>query len=543
MYNEHFGFPESPFRVTPDSRFFFVNPCYEEAFATLRYGIDARKGFVIVTGEAGTGKTTLLKRLTHGLDSQVSAVCIFDPHLSFNQLLQTALSDLGVKSVGEDRLTMMRRLYDFLVEQLERDQVVALMVDEAQSLSIAMLEELRLLSNLETDTEKLLQIVLVGQPEFEEKLDRPELIQLKQRVALRCRLRPLAAEEVGLYIESRLTTVGYSRRGLFDAEAIARLAHYSRGIPRLINVLCDNACLIACINSKSAIGAVEIDEAAHELRLAGEAAPAAAIKNAAEKNPAAHPWELRGPLTTADFPAAKYPAWKDAPAPAPPPEFDRPFAAGAFYERARERANPARAWVLCGLIAATALLIGVQQQPAIVPAARQSFEKLAALLYHEEPVSVPDSRRAEDSPPAPAPAPAEEPAPRPSSLDGGAPLDEPSPPAVEPEPAPEPKAAAKNPPAKRAADVAENKRMVFKRSAPPVPPAGGEIAPARRLQIDVYKAIRDRAIDGVRVAYVDDGTVYLEGRVATPRQKLAAVRATLSVPGVKGVRDRITIDY
>src|SRR5581483_4619613 len=160
MYNEHFGFPESPFRVSPDSRFFFVNPCYEEAFATLRYGIDARKGFVIVTGEAGTGKTTLLKRLTHGLDSQVSAVCIFDPHLSFNQLLQTALSDLGVKSVGDDRLTMMRRLYDFLVEQLERDQVVALMVDEAQSLSIAMLEELRLLSNLETDTEKLLQIVL-----------------------------------------------------------------------------------------------------------------------------------------------------------------------------------------------------------------------------------------------------------------------------------------------------------------------------------------------------------------------------------------------
>src|SRR5262245_17382735 len=216
MYNEHFGFTESPFKATPDPRFFFVNPCYEEAFATLRYGIDSRKGIIVVTGESGTGKTTLLKRMTHGLDPNIRTACIFDPHLSFAELLRCALIELGITSPGEGRQVLMAQFYDYLMRQFESGHVVALIIDEAQELTDEMLEELRILSNLETDTEKLIQIVLIGQTDFEKKLDQPRLLQLKQRVALRCRLKPLEKHEVGSYIHSRLKTVGCERQDLFD---------------------------------------------------------------------------------------------------------------------------------------------------------------------------------------------------------------------------------------------------------------------------------------------------------------------------------------
>src|SRR5262249_17494985 len=151
-------------------------------------------------------------------------------------------------STGVDRLTLMAQFYDYLVRQFETGQIVSLMIDEAQNLTEEMLEELRLLSNLETDREKLIQIIFVGQPEFEEKLDQPQLLQLKQRVVLRCRLRPLEAHEIGSYINSRLKTVHCERQDLFDSESIKRIAHYSRGIPRLVNIICDNAMLVAYTN-------------------------------------------------------------------------------------------------------------------------------------------------------------------------------------------------------------------------------------------------------------------------------------------------------
>ena len=209
MYGKHFGLAELPFSVTPDPRFSYTNSLYREAFASLRYGIESRKGFIVITGEAGTGKTTLLRRFMRTVESAVHTAFIFNTHLDFTELLRFALNELGVATSALDRLTLMAQLNDYLIAQLHKDHIVSLLVDEAQDLSDEMLEELRLLSNLETDRAKLIQIVLMGQPELERKLDQPELRQLKQRVAVRCRLAPLKGDEVAPYINSRLHTVGY----------------------------------------------------------------------------------------------------------------------------------------------------------------------------------------------------------------------------------------------------------------------------------------------------------------------------------------------
>ena len=267
MYNEYFGFAEPPFSLTPDPRFSYTNALYQEAFATLRYGIEARKGFIVITGEAGTGKTTLLRRLMQSFGRHVQTAYIYNTHLTLTELLRLILSDLGLASCTDDRLEMVAQLNEYLIKQLKENNIVTLLVDEAQELSIEMLEEIRLLSNLETDTQKLLQIVLMGQPELERKLDQPELRQLKQRVALRCRLDPLPANEVGEYIATRLKAVGYTRKDLFHASAVEKIASHSRGIPRLINIICDNALLIAFAASKRTVSSSTIEEVARDLRL------------------------------------------------------------------------------------------------------------------------------------------------------------------------------------------------------------------------------------------------------------------------------------
>jgi general secretion pathway protein A len=187
MYNRYFGFRESPFSVTPDPRFFYSNPVYLEAYASLRYGIEAKKGFTMITGEVGTGKTTLLRRLLHNLEHTVHSVFIFNTYLTFPELLQVTLHGLGLAPKDTSKVTMLQQLNDYLIKQLEQGHTVAALIDEAQNLSDEVLEDLRLLTNLETDREKLLQIVLMGQPELEVKLDQSRLRQLKQRVAVQCR--------------------------------------------------------------------------------------------------------------------------------------------------------------------------------------------------------------------------------------------------------------------------------------------------------------------------------------------------------------------
>ena len=265
MYNAHFRFRESPFGVTPDPQFYYLNTVYQEALATIGYGVEARKGFILLTGGAGTGKTTLLKKAMSGFDARIKTAYVPCTPLNHTELLPLILTDLGLPA--SNGRSALGQFSDYVIGQFRTGNIVALLIDEAQNLSLNTLEELRCLGNLETAKDKLVQIVLAGQVEFEQKLEQPELCQLKQRVVLRCRLKPVADTEVRLYMDSRLQVIGHSTDRLFDPEAIEKIALYSTGIPRLINSICDNALLIAYALSEGKVSAAMIDEAAEELFL------------------------------------------------------------------------------------------------------------------------------------------------------------------------------------------------------------------------------------------------------------------------------------
>jgi general secretion pathway protein A len=267
MYEKYFGLREPPFNLTPNPRIFFSHSSWQEAFATLCYGVEQRKGIIVVTGEAGTGKTTLLKMFVQSAGATVQASCILDPHLNFVELLRCAFTVFGLSADAGDRPAIARRFHDYLLEQLAQDHLVVLLLDEAQDISDEVLNELSLLSDLENNGAKLLQIIFVGQPEFESKLERPLFQRLKQRVALRSRLTPLDDEEIRPYIEFRLTAAGYRGNAIFLDAAVERIGFYSKGIPRLINIICDHALLIACATSQTAIGAETIEDAADGLQL------------------------------------------------------------------------------------------------------------------------------------------------------------------------------------------------------------------------------------------------------------------------------------
>ncbi|HXG17944.1 MAG TPA: AAA family ATPase, partial [Methylomirabilota bacterium] len=243
MYLEHFGFHERPFDITVASRFFFASPMHEEAHAALLYGVRERRGFILLTGEAGTGKTTVLRRLQETLEDSIHVACFDNTTLTFDELLDVMcqLFDLPVKA-GR-RLEKIQALNAFLLDCHRARGTGVLIIDEAQNLADDVLENLRLLSNFEAESEKLLQIVLVGQPELEKKLDRPELRQLKQRVVVRCQLDRLKAQHIGPFIHHRLQVAGCNRQDIFAPDAIRRIAVHSGGIPRLVNTICDNALL------------------------------------------------------------------------------------------------------------------------------------------------------------------------------------------------------------------------------------------------------------------------------------------------------------
>src|SRR4030095_5865284 len=264
----HFGFRETPFGVTPDPRFFYSHPLYAEGLAALIHGIETKKGFMLVTGEVGTGKTILLRKLMRHLEGSVQFVFVSNSHLTSYGLTELMVQSLGLDSKEKNRLDMIQDLNSYLIEQLQGGRTVALLIDEAQKLSDDALEGLCDLSNLETDEEKLLQIVLVGQPEVAVKLTKSSLRRIRQRIAVHHRVYALQApSEVDQYIRHRLQIVGYEGPEIFAKEAVEAVWHYSGGTPRLINILCDNALAIASVSGKKKVSPYLVMKAAGGLLL------------------------------------------------------------------------------------------------------------------------------------------------------------------------------------------------------------------------------------------------------------------------------------
>ena len=267
MYDTYFGFKDLPFRITPEPRYFYSTPSCQNAYTRLRLAIRARSGFIVLTGETGIGKSTLLKVFMGRAEPDVHAAFIFNPNLTITELLRFVLKDFGMTVSTDDKFVLMDKLHAYLINQFENDHFVVLLIDEAQTASDRLLEELRLLSNFETDTAKLIQIVLIGQPDLARTLDRPELRQLKQRITVRLSLDPLKRDEIPKYIDLRLRMAGCDDKGIFDRKALRRIFRYSSGVPRLINNICDNALLRAFTLSKSNVSSEMIDHVARDLQL------------------------------------------------------------------------------------------------------------------------------------------------------------------------------------------------------------------------------------------------------------------------------------
>ena len=268
MYNNFFQLVQSPFEISPDPSLFYATPQHQEALAGLYYGIKAAKGFMVLTGEVGTGKTLVVRCLQELLDkSRVTYAYVFNPRLSSQQFLSYVAEDLGLSPHPTTKSDLLVGLSRLLIERHRRGAMTMLVVEEAQHLTPVVLEEIRLLTNLETARGKLLQILLVGQPELQERLDTPALRQLKQRVAHWFRLHVLSENETSDYVRCRLKLAGDKSGAIFTATALERVYRYSHGTPRLINTLCDNAMLSAFALRNDRVTPELIEEAASDLCL------------------------------------------------------------------------------------------------------------------------------------------------------------------------------------------------------------------------------------------------------------------------------------
>jgi general secretion pathway protein A len=267
MYKSFFKLQSSPFGTSPDPRFLYMMPHTREALACLEYGISARKGFTVLTGEVGTGKTTLLRRALSSFSGRrVSTAFVFNPRLDVLDFLEFVLTDFGIVPATRTKSGMLLQLNRWLIERFRMEETCVVVVDEAQNLSWELLEEIRLLTNLETSSEKLLQIVLSGQPELEEKLRHPSVRQLRQRVSLWCRTQALTESQTHAYVAERLRIAG-ATWPLFSLEALDLIHRCSRGIPRIINLLCEHALIVAYVEQVQQVTAAIVEGVATELEL------------------------------------------------------------------------------------------------------------------------------------------------------------------------------------------------------------------------------------------------------------------------------------
>jgi general secretion pathway protein A len=268
MYNAFFGFSESPFSLSPDPAFFYRSEQHEEALANLVYGVQARKGFIVLSGEVGTGKTTMLECLRDYLESQyIEFAFLFNSRVNVEQFFEMIAYDLDLPCQRTSKTDVLFALNQLLVEQAQEGRTVVLIVDEAHNLEWEVLEEIRLLGNLENRNGKLLQIILSGQPELDRKLDAPNLRQLKQRIVLRCNLQPFTLRDAVEYMESRLERVGMPEQEVFSEELMAEIHLRSQGIPRVINALCDNLLLTAFAMETKVCTLEMLDEVCKDMRL------------------------------------------------------------------------------------------------------------------------------------------------------------------------------------------------------------------------------------------------------------------------------------
>jgi type II secretory pathway predicted ATPase ExeA len=529
MYQEFFGFSTLPFASAPDPRIFYLNPVYQAALDTLRYGVLSRKGLMVLTGAVGAGKTALLRKLFDDLGSTVQPIWLVSGKLSFTSILHTLLSELNATPNDTEVPAMIDALHDVLLRRADRELGTCLVIEEAQKLNPETLEGLRQLCNLEADSQKLLQLILVGPPDFLKKLDQPEHHPLKQRVALHCRLFPLTRSEVDRYIEFQLAGVGYRGAKLFQPGAVAAVAQYSAGIPRLINTICDNALLSAFRTSNRQISQVWVDEAAKEMGLITP-----------------QPMSSAPPLDDAGWVSRKeerHGSAADASSWNVPRDATRRTTSGVTPPRRRAaRMFSAAVLALIPLGGAGWALYVREPIPLL------NVLKLPLQAVNDKFASVATSDT-ELVKPAPQPQPVVEESSPPARVGDGRPAlvsdndkaesvveaSDSSPPELT-GPLWRPLAEEK---------VTEEKVRVEQTRKVPTPvakvrPSRDPAVQSRLLEIEIHKAIMNRAIEGVSVNLAN-GVVYLEGQVASERQRALAERAARSVDEHVRVANRLQI--